>query len=118
MSTDPETVESTGDAIVQCPTCGADRREFLIVDGKCDSCRSRDAQAQTPMIEIGWPEVRQRRNLLLSSYDFTQVDDYDAGRKAAMQPIRAAMRDITLQPDPITAWRELDRLNVEAQKAK
>lgn len=103
--------QGEGSEIVECPTCGAPRRKFLIdAEGKCDSDRTKDEQARSPAVQLGWPEVRQRRNLFLFDTDSTQVEDYPAAKKAALRPLRQQLRDVTLEETPFAAWTKLDLL--------
>lgn len=101
--------------IVECPTCHNPRRKFLIVDDKCDSCRTKDQQAAI-VAELGWPEVRARRGRLIQQSDWTQLADVDQAVRDKFTPLRIRLRDVTTKPDAITAWYELDA--VEAELAK
>lgn len=107
---------SEGEELVECPTCHNQRRAFLIdANGECDSDRALREQAVFPAVELGWPEVRQRRNLLLTDTDSTQVEDYPAAKKTAMRTIRQSLRDVTQLPDPLAAYRKLDELQRDIQ---
>lgn len=101
---------SEGEELAECPTCLSQKRAFLIIDGKCDSCRARDQQAVFPATTLGWPEVRQRRTRLLLETDFTHVMDFPEERRIFYTGWRQQLRDVTQQSDPMAAWRELDLL--------
>ena len=47
-----------------------------------------------------WAGIRQERNLLLAESDWTRLDDTTAD-KEAWATYRQALRDITLQPNPL-----------------
>lgn len=98
--------------LIECPACHNLRRKFLIVNGSCDSCRTR-SQAAAIGFQMGWPEVRQRRNLLLIDTDRTQIADRKESIKNRFAPWRELLRDITKKSTPIDAWTELDRLEAE-----
>ena len=102
--------------IVECPTCHNERRQFLIIDGKCDSCRTKGQQSIFPAVQLGWPEVRQRRDQILARTDWSQVEDAPAKDKAKFRDIRERLRDVTKESDPFQAWYKLDEL--EAATAK
>ena len=50
--------------------------------------------------ESQWVVVREKRNRLLQSSDWTQLADIPSETKALWEPYRQALRDVTLQPDP------------------
>lgn len=47
-----------------------------------------------------WPIVREQRNELLASSDWTQLPDVPLPTKEAWAAYRQALRDVTDQPDP------------------
>jgi hypothetical protein len=47
-----------------------------------------------------WENIRQERNRLLAESDWTQITDATAD-KEAWATYRQALRDITLQPNPV-----------------
>lgn len=108
---------SKGEEMAECPACKCQRRAFLIIDGKCDSCRTKDEQAIFPAVTLGWPEVRQRRQILLRRTDEAGLEDYPADRKEIFLPLRVRLRNVTQLPDPMEAWRELDILEATIQTA-
>lgn len=101
---------SEGEELAECPNCLIQRRAFLIIEGKCDYCRTKDERAVFPAVSLGWPEVRQRRNILLADTDMTQIEDYPSEKKSAIRELRQQLRDVTQQPDPMAAWRKLDEI--------
>jgi len=59
----------------------------------------------TAELEAQWARVREQRNQLLQSSDWTQIEDYDLGAdRAAWAVYRQALRDLTdaLNPFAIT----------------
>lgn len=55
-----------------------------------------------------WPIVRQERDRLLASTDWTQLPDVPLATKEAWAVYRQALRDVTLQPDPFNiTWPEV-----------
>ena len=50
--------------------------------------------------ETEWAAVRNKRNQLLITSDWTQVPDIPLATKEVWAVYRQALRDITLQPDP------------------
>jgi len=70
-----------GEEIVDCPKCQCPRRQFTIVDGQCDSCRNKAQQTAGIITVIGWPEVRHRRNLIMSKTDWAVLSDQPESRK-------------------------------------
>jgi hypothetical protein len=107
---------SEGEEIVECPRCHNPRRAFLIIDGQCDSCRKENERAVFPAVTLDWPEVRQRRGMLLAQTDWSQAEDVPEKHKEKFRDLRARLRDVTQKPDPFEAWRELDILNAEINK--
>lgn len=107
---------SEGEELAECPTCHSQKRKFLIVDDKCDSCRSRDQQAVFPAISLGWPEVRQRRNRLMEGSDKTVLPDRKDEVREPFLKWRQELRDITGKPDPMAAWLGLDLLEANRPK--
>lgn len=57
-------------------------------------------QWDNPNNDIGWSVVRNRRNIELSSCDWTQAQDVQLPNKQAWVEYRQALRDITNQADP------------------
>lgn len=98
-----------GEELVECPKCGNFRRAFTIVDEQCDSCRA-EGQRANIVQTLGWPEVRQRRNLLLRECDATQLPDRLELIRTRFTIWRARLRDVTQEPDPLAAWHKLDEL--------
>lgn len=92
-----------------CPTCNNLRRMSTIIEDKCDSCRAIDKPAAI-VATLGWPEVRQRRMVLLVNSDATQLPDRDPEMSKRFQDWRQKLRDVTQLPDPFTAWYALDEL--------
>lgn len=102
--------QNDSEQLVECPKCGHLRRKFVIVDGGCDSCRTRGQAAQI-VNTLGWPEVRHRRNMLILETDHTQLSDRSDEVKAAWTEWRQNLRDITAEEsDPLKAWYKLDEL--------
>lgn len=101
--------------LVECPTCHNQRRAFTIVDGKCDSCRSQ-GQPASIVQTLGWPEVRQRRGMLIQKLDWTQLSDVSDDVKTKYAGTRQSLRDITAKSTPLEAWYALD--GIEADLAK
>lgn len=101
--------------IVECPTCHNPRRKFLIVDGKCDSCRTKDQPAAI-VATLGWPEVRARRDRLIAASDWSQLPDVSDEVAGKFSPLRKRLRDVTKFDDPFKAWYELDAIEAEAAK--
>lgn len=104
-----------GMEIGECPKCGNPRRKFLIVDGECDSCRTKGERAQVVPV-LGWPEVRQRRLNILHTTDWTQMADQEPEVQKQYAPIRARLRDVTKLDDVFAAWYELDAIEAELAK--
>ena len=48
-----------------------------------------------------WVVVRNQRNVLLASSDWTQLPDVEINTKLAWSTYRQSLRDITTQPDPL-----------------
>lgn len=57
-------------------------------------------QWTNPDANLGWEIVRNRRNIELSSCDWTQVQDVQLPNKEEWVAYRQALRDITKQSDP------------------
>lgn len=102
--------------IVECPKCGNPRRKFLIVDGQCDSDRAEGLRASQATPELGWPEVRTRRDRLIAQFDWTQLGDIPEETRQRYEGYRQELRDVTGKPDAFTAWYELDRLEANTPK--
>lgn len=102
-----------GEEIVNCPTCGQERRAFTIINNLCDSCQINiNREAQPPYeFKIGWPEVRRRRDRFLKDTDWTQVADVPANIKTPHVQVRQSLRDITQYATPEEAWEALKELN-------
>lgn len=105
-----------GEEIVECPKCHCPRRQFTIVEGQCDSCRNKAQQTAGIITVIGWPEVRHRRNLIMTRTDWAVLPDQPQARIDRFAPVRVELRDVTEKTDPLEAWYELDRL--ESQVAQ
>lgn len=101
--------QNESEALVECPKCHHQRRTFVIIDGECDSCRTRGQAAQI-VNQLGWPEVRQRRNMLIADSDHTQLADRAEDIQKAHADWRQQLRDVTDQDDPLKAWYKLDEL--------
>lgn len=100
---------------IECPTCHNQRRAFTVVDGKCDSCRTK-GQSAAIVSQLGWPEVRQRRDVLISRLDWTQLGDVGDDVKSVHAPLRQQLRDITSKGTPLEAWYALDEIEAELAK--
>ena len=100
---------------VDCPTCGHKRRAFVIVDDKCDSCRTRE-QASNIKDRLGWPEVRHRRNIMIGESDHTQLSDRTEEVRQAFFDWRQQLRDVTDEEDALKAWYKLDELTASRPK--
>ena len=99
--------------LADCPVCGCERVEFLISDGKCDLCRACEAQQAEPPFERGWPEVRQRRDMLIQQTDWTVLPDVPEATRDLHLPIRQALRDVTQEATPQDAWNALDQIEAD-----
>lgn len=102
---------------IECPNCHQYRRKFLIVNGKCDSCRTRDA---IPVNEGGRKiaEIRQRRLVLMQRTDWSQLSDIPLATQTQYRVWRQQLRDITTLPTLAAAWAELNRIEAEITLAE
>lgn len=69
-------------------------------DGQTLTLRDRSTSLITAQTIDG---VRLRRNMMLAMSDWTQLQDVPLATQTAFQPFRQALRDITLQADPLNA---------------
>ena len=53
-------------------------------------------------VETQWTIIREERNMLLQSTDWTQLADIPFATKSLWEPYRQTLRDITLQSDPFS----------------
>lgn len=96
---------------VECPSCGVERRKFVIIDGKCDHCRTTEEREAHPgPAAPGWAEVRHKRMLLLEGSDRTQLADRDPNMRERFASWRQALRDITDDTSEEAAWAALAAL--------
>jgi hypothetical protein len=66
------------------------------------------AEVVAQRVESKWAAVREQRNSLLFSSDWTQLSDspLTAEKKTEWQTYRQSLRDITLQPNPFNlTWQ-------------
>lgn len=98
---------------IECPSCGCLKMAFLIVDGKCDSCRTDEIRAATPPYELTLNDVRDERLRLFAETDWMFLMDAPVTeeRRATVAAYRDAIRNVPENfPVPTEAMAELRRL--------
>ena len=83
--------------------CEANSTEAIYDEANSTVCYDEvatDKPTVPPTTQELWNEVKAKRNMLLSSCDWTQMPDVPQATQDLWKPYRQALRDITLQTDP------------------
>lgn len=102
LSAPPETM--AGNWVI-CPHCSQPRDPITFTpSGSCTLCLIEQSRVETPIV-IGWDDVRDLRNQILSGSDFSQLADQLPSVREAWQPFRVQLRDVTDDhASPQEAW--------------
>jgi len=78
---------------------------YSLVDGVITITGERPPLSHEQLVEAQWGIIREERNKLLTSTDWTQLPDVPVATKNLWEPYRQALRDVTNQSDPYNiAW--------------
>lgn len=90
---------------ITCPECGREKADFLIRDGRCDSCRKKARRAVAERPALRWEDIRAERDRLLAASDWTQLPDVPEATRDLWRDYRQSLRDITKAESPAAvAW--------------